>query len=103
MTPTPVPPDDDDRFQQFIADVGPMQQHPDDLAPVDVGRPVLVATAVLVGLSTVVAALGWAAMWLAIGLGLAITGGIIVLLVVGTALILIGGAVAFVGHHRRSP
>jgi hypothetical protein len=102
MTTTPPPaPDDDPRFAQYIADVGPMQQHPDDLAPINVGGlPVVVAITTLCGLAAVVAALGWAALWLAIGLGVAITGAVIALFTVGTVLVIIGGAVAYAGHHR---
>jgi hypothetical protein len=103
MTTTPPGPprDDEARFQQWIADVGPAQQHPDDLPDVDVGKPLAAAVAVLTGLAAIVAGLGWLSLWLAINIGAAIDTTVLVLLGVGTVLIILGGAVAYEGYRRR--
>lgn len=99
-TPPPVPADDDARFAQFIADVGPMQPHPDDLPQIEVGRPVVAAVSVLLGLAAIAVALGWLSLWLAVDFGVA-SPAAIVLLSVGTLLVIVGGVFVYLGRPGR--
>ena len=75
-------------------------QLPPPLDDIDVGAPLAAAVAVLVGAAGVVVALGWAALGFAINLGIASTGAV-VLTVVGTILVIIGGSFAYLAHRDR--
>lgn len=97
QSPGSPPPDDDPGFARWIEAVGPMREMPDE---VEVGRPVVAAIAVLGGLAVMVAALGWAALGLAVRIGGANTTAA-VLLTVGTVAVLTGCVLAYVGNRRR--
>jgi hypothetical protein len=94
---TPPAPDDDPRFAQWVANT-PAQQMPapDELPGIDVGRPVVAAIALIAGAAGIVVALGWAAVGFAIGVGIAVTG-VIVLMLLGTLLVTVGGVCAYLG------
>ncbi|MGH3985913.1 MAG: hypothetical protein ACRDTZ_01165 [Pseudonocardiaceae bacterium] len=98
-TPPPLPPDDDPRFAKWINDVGPMQEMP-NLPDAEPGKPTAAAIALLVGLTVIVAVLGWAAFALATRVGV-YHAGATVLLTIGTLLVIIGTGLAYAGRRRR--
>ncbi len=96
----PLPPDDDPAFEQYLRDVGPGQRLFDPDTEIEVGAPLAAAVAVLAGAAGVVVALGWAALGFAINLGVW-SWGATILTIVGTGLVITGGAFGYLAHRDR--
>lgn len=96
MSAGPTPTEDDPRFTAWLNDVGPGQT---ELPPVEVSPPLAAAVTVLAGAATITAGIGWAALGLAINLT-TISTAVIVLMVIGTLLITVGGVFAYLGRPR---
>jgi hypothetical protein len=93
-------PDDDPRFAEWVANTEPMPdlpELPDDVD--DIPLPLTAAITLLAGAAGIVVALGWAALGFAINTN-TWTAGAATLMVVGTLLVITGGAFAYLGHRR---
>jgi len=91
----PPPPDDDPRFERWIADVGPLREMP----PFEVSRSLYGAFLVFAGLAVAVTVAGWGVFGYALGYG-NVNVGLLLVMLAGTVLVTTGCVGLYLGRPR---
>lgn len=84
-----LPPEDDSHFSAWQREIGPMRELPTE--DESISPPLVAAIVLLVGSAAVLVALSWAALRLAVDLGVWSTTAV-VLLTIGSGMVILGGA-----------